>query len=131
MDLLVAFLLALLSAGFTAVLISYNVRQALQPPVTMRATYAGKWRLPEPGGNLELYSKTKRLLDTLERERNEARRERDVALQKLTESGDEIERLESKLSSAKSILKSWSHPGMEIRVRKRPRRESQQSFLIL
>ena len=132
MDWLTAFLIAFVSAGATGTAVYLNARAARQPPLRRQVhyTYAGKWELPPPGLNLNLYRKTKGLLDTLEQERNDARRERDAALEKLTESGDEIERLEHKLGAARTILKEWTHPGMEF-GRESPRQERQRIVSIL
>jgi len=126
MDLVVAVIISM-AATCAASLVIHNAKQAAQPYQIRRyrQTYAGKWELPAPGVNLELYSRVKTLLDTLEQERNEARQERDAALQKLIESGDEIDRLGDKLISAKSILNGWDRSDVKINVRERPQKESQ------
>jgi hypothetical protein len=73
--------LMLMGAGLTGFVAGSHVRHSVRPRSKVacpRATYAGKWKLPRPTANLDLYRRTKKLLDEIEAERNEARRERDA-----------------------------------------------------
>jgi hypothetical protein len=122
MDWLIVVLFSLASAVSTGLFVSHNAKQSTTHLARRRPTlspsYAGKWRLPPAGTNLELYRKTKELLDTLESERDEARAERDS-------SRAEVKYLEEKLTSAQSIVQAWTHSKMEIFVKPRKREEKQ------
>ena len=127
MDWLVCILFSLASAGATGAAVHYNVRQTRQPCPRRHNWRYSKWELPPPGVNLELYSKVNGLLNTLEWERNEARRERDEAEAKLLssqealeESQAEVEALRDQLDRCQDIVRAWTHPKMEILVEPRP-----------
>jgi len=118
MDWFIAVLFAVSSAVVTGGVVYLNTRQVSAPSPHQR-TYAGKWQLPPPGINLNLYTRTKELLDTLEQERNEALRavtrteaERDQAI-------EECKLLVAKLISARNIVRQYTHPKMEIFVKSR------------
>jgi hypothetical protein len=87
-----------------------HVRHSVRPRSKVacpRATYAGKWKLPRPTANLDLYRRTKKLLDEIEAERNEARRERDAVKTRCAE-------LESELEGAKTVLREWAQAQVEV-----------------
>jgi len=121
MDLVVAVLISVVSATCTGGLVIHNARQANEPPPrARRQTYAGKWQLPAPGVNLQLYDRVKTLLDELESERNEARCERDLAISECEELERRLTESESTLNTARDIVRAYTHPKMKIRpVRKK------------
>ena len=117
MDLVIVVLVSVLSTTCTGALVIHNAKQASQPfPVRRRQTYAGKWDLPAPGVNLELYDRVRTLLDDLESERNEARRERDDEISKREEVERRLTQSEATLSAARDIVRTYTHPKMEIRA---------------
>jgi len=112
MDWVTVILLVVAGASLAGNVVLLNARQASKPLSTKRrAVYAGKWQLPPPGVNLDLYRRTKKLLDELEAERNDARRERNEFKDQRDWALNQCNRLESKLGSAREILRQWErHP---------------------
>ena len=143
MDVLIAILFSVMSATTTGCVVAYNIRQTAQP--LHGHHFSNKWRLPPPGLNLELYTKVKGLLDTLEHERNEARRERDKALAELEESQaelvssrtaleesqEELVAIEERLNKARDIVRSYTHAKMEIFVEPRLRSTKPKISLVV
>ena len=121
MDWVIAILFAVSSAVVTGSVVYLNARQ-VSAPIPRQRTYAGKWKLPPPGTNLNLYYRTKELLDTLEQERNEARRAATRAEAERDQAIEECKLLVAKLVSARNIVREYTHPKMEIFVE--PRRSN-------
>jgi len=132
------YLALLLVAGSAYVLSNYYSHQPWQPRTTVlalrRNDRRGTWRLPPPGVNLDLYNKTKRLLDEIEGDRLEALAERDAvaserdrvlaALDQAIAQRDEallrVRELEMKVEYAKVAIRGWTHAKIEIPSRPIP-----------
>ena len=130
MDLTVVILLSSLSASLIVFIVAQNAQLSKARLVRCktvgrrRAVYGGKYRLPPPGVNLDLYRRTKGLLDGMKSDRDEARKERDEALERLARSDDALE-------SAQEILKQLTHQKMEFRVDKSKPKDRNRIAIVL
>ena len=113
-----AVLVSVAVAACSVGLINLMMRKTVPEPDATEVQ-VGKWTLPIPGGNLNLYRRVTTLLDELESERDQARRERNEARIERNKAVAEQNRLRAKLGSAQEILRAWTHPGMEIRIKER------------